>query len=166
LLPFVHRVVGYDLPGIDPHPAMQISSNLHATLAAAQLVTLHLPLTPQTRHIIGASELAVLPEGSVLVNVSRGGLVEEVALADALRSGHLAGAALDVFETEPLPPDSPLRDAPNLVLSPHIAWYSSQSGPRLGTWTVADVLGVLGGGRPSHGRIASRTGSTSRIDVA
>lgn len=166
LLPFVDRLVGYDLPGVPPHPTVEIGSDLAATLRVAQLVTLHLPLTPQTRHIIGADELAILPAGSVLVNVSRGGLVDEEALAEALCSGQLGGAALDVFESEPLAADSPLRDAPNLTLSPHIAWYSSQSGPRLAGWTAADVLAVLDAGRPVRGRIAPPSGGAARVEVA
>jgi len=65
--------------------------------------------------------------GAVIVNVSRGGLIDELALAEALSSGQIAGAALDVFAKEPLPADSPLRDAPNLILTPHIAWRSNTS---------------------------------------
>jgi D-3-phosphoglycerate dehydrogenase len=154
LRPFVARVLGYDVPGTPPYAGVDIESDLTSVLARSHVVTLHLPLTAATRHVVGAAELAAMPAGAVLVNVSRGGLVDEDALAAALHSGHLGAAALDVFETEPLPAGSPLRGAPNLLLSPHIAWYSSQSGVRLAEWTVADVLAVLATGQPRHGRFA------------
>jgi D-3-phosphoglycerate dehydrogenase len=171
LRPFVDRVIGYDVPGTpsfevagtapnsapgsSPVSTVEVSDDLAGVLAASGVVTLHLPLTDATRHLLGAAELAAMPRGSVLVNVSRGGLVEEEALAEALTSGHLAGAALDVFVDEPLPEDSPLRGTPNLVLTPHIAWYSTASGFRLADWTVADVLAVAAGGAPGHGRLAA-----------
>jgi D-3-phosphoglycerate dehydrogenase len=93
-------------------------------LARADVVSLHVPLTEGTRHLIGAAELAAMRPGALLVNDSRGGTVDEAALVDALADGRLAGAALDVFEREPLPADSPLRSAPNLLLSSHTAGYS------------------------------------------
>jgi phosphoglycerate dehydrogenase-like enzyme len=79
------------------------------------------PLTEQTRGLIGAAELALLRPGAVLVNIARGPVVDEEALVSALRSGHLGGACLDVFATEPLPPASPLWDMPNVIVSPHSA---------------------------------------------
>lgn len=99
--------------GLDP-------SDLEHVLATADVITLHVPLTDRTRQMISSAQLALMREGSYLVNAARGGLVDEAALADALRDGHLAGAALDVFEIEPLTEDSPLRDVPNLVLTPHL----------------------------------------------
>lgn len=123
--------VGFDVLVHDPHvPAERIeaaghrAATLDEALAQADVVSLHVPLTPATRHLIDGAALARLRPGSALVNTCRGGLVDESALADALRSGHLGAAALDVFESEPLPADSPLRHAPNLQLSPHAAWYS------------------------------------------
>ena len=80
-----------------------------------------LPLTSATRGIVGARELAALPEGAFLVNIGRGGLVDEAALLAALRAGRLGGAGLDVFDTEPLPADSPLWAAPRLIITPHVA---------------------------------------------
>ena len=74
--------------------------------------------------MIGARELALLAPGSLVINIGRGGLVDEDALVAALHSGHIAGAALDVTEIEPLPLDSPLLDAPNVILTPHVAWVS------------------------------------------
>ena len=90
-------------------------------LAEADIVTLHLPLTAETRHIIGASQLAAMKRGAYLVNTSRGALIDESALVDALASGRLAGAALDVFEKEPVPAGHPLTRLANVVLTPHIA---------------------------------------------
>lgn len=96
-------------------------------IATSDVLSLHVPLTEATRHMISADAIARMPHGAVLVNVSRGGLVDEHALAAALRSGHLGGAGLDVFEREPLPADHPLRSAPGAVLTPHSAWKSRSS---------------------------------------
>jgi D-3-phosphoglycerate dehydrogenase / 2-oxoglutarate reductase len=107
------------------------------------VLTLHLPLTAATHHLIDAQALARLPAGAIVVNTSRGPLVDEAALAAALRSGRLGGAALDVFAHEPLPAESPLRDLPGVILSPHAAWYSPQARtelPRLATQQVLDFL--------------------------
>lgn len=97
---------------------------LEAVLRSSQYVVLTLPLTPQTRRLIGTRELEWMRPEGVLVNVGRGALVDEQALMEALRSGRIRGAALDVFETEPLPPDHPLWDLPNVLLTPHVAGNS------------------------------------------
>jgi phosphoglycerate dehydrogenase-like enzyme len=94
---------------------------LHEALGKAENLVLCAPQTPETEEMIGAAELACLPEGAVLVNVGRGALVDEDALIDTLRSGRLLGAGLDVFREEPLPPDSPLWDLDNVIVSPHSA---------------------------------------------
>ena len=83
-------------------------------------VTVHTPLTPETRHMLGAKQLALLPKGARVINCARGGIVDEQALLAALDSGHLAGAALDVFEVEPVPADSPFLKQPKLVVTPHL----------------------------------------------
>ena len=90
-------------------------------LQQADVLTLHAPLTAQTRHMIGAAQIAQMKRGTYLINTSRGGLIDEAALISALESGHLAAAALDVFETEPLPAGHPLTRMKNVVLTPHIA---------------------------------------------
>jgi len=108
-----------------------------------------------THHMIGERELGIMPKGSILVNVSRGGLVDEDALIKALESDHLDGAGLDVFETEPLPESSKLRTTKNLILTPHIAWYSQSAGPRLMEWGVRDVLSYLSGGSELNGKFAA-----------
>jgi len=117
-------------------------------------VTLHMPLTPETRSMIGARELGLLPDGAIVVNVSRGGLIDEADLRAALEGGRLAGAALDVLTTEPPRPDDPILGAPRLLLSPHLAWYSSASELRVRTQVLDGVLACLAGDPPQTGRIA------------
>ena len=95
-------------------------ADLPGLLPSADWLIVLVPLTPQTRGFIGAAQLAALPRGARFVNIGRGPTVVEPALIEALRSGHLAGAALDVFEQEPLPAESPLWDMPNVIVSPHI----------------------------------------------
>jgi D-3-phosphoglycerate dehydrogenase len=94
--------------------------DLNEILETADFVSIHVPLTEETRGIVGREALAALKSSAFVINASRGGVLDEEALAEALRSGDIAGAALDVYEEEPLPDDSPLRGAPNLVLTPHL----------------------------------------------
>jgi phosphoglycerate dehydrogenase-like enzyme len=96
-------------------------------LGAVDVLSLHVPLVPETQGLIGAAELALLRPGAVLVNTARGPLVDEAALLDALRSGRLAGAGLDVFAHEPLPADHPLLGLPNVVVMPHVAWLTQET---------------------------------------
>jgi phosphoglycerate dehydrogenase-like enzyme len=96
-------------------------------LDASEILSLHLPLTPDTQHLIDAAALARLPDGAVLVNTSRGGIVDEAALVTALRNGKIAAAGLDVFTDEPLPADDRIATAPNVVLAPHVAWLTGPS---------------------------------------
>jgi glycerate dehydrogenase len=110
-------------------------------------VTLHVPLTPATRHLIGAAELALMKPGAVLINTARGGVVDEVALLAALRSGQLGGAALDVLGVEPPPADHPLlsADLPNLIVTPHVAWASRQAQQRLADEVVENIAAFVRG---------------------
>lgn len=94
---------------------------LDALLAEADIISLHLPLAPDTQHLIGAAELARMRPTAVLINTARGPLIHQAALVGALRAGQIAGAGLDVYETEPLQPDDPLLALPNVVVTPHIA---------------------------------------------
>jgi glyoxylate/hydroxypyruvate reductase A len=100
-------------------------------LARTDVLVLCVPHTPQTEAMIGAAELAALPQGAYFINIARGAVVDEAALVEALRSGHLAGAALDVFAEEPLPESSPLWTMPNVIVSPHSASTSDRENERL-----------------------------------
>ncbi len=104
---------------------------LHELLPRLDALVLALPLTPETRHMIGATELAMLPAGAHVVNVGRGELIDEAALIDALTSGHIGAASLDVTEVEPLPGESPLWSLPNVIITPH------SSGSTSSTWSRA-----------------------------
>lgn len=116
-------------------------------LATADAVSLHVPLTAATRGLIDARALARMRPDAVLVNAARGGVVDEGALADALRAGRLAGAMLDVFAEEPLPAGSALAGAPNLILTPHVAGVTEESNVRVSAATAANVRRVLERGR-------------------
>jgi glyoxylate reductase len=116
-------------------------------LERSALVSLHVALAPETRGLVGRAELARMPAGSVLVNTARGGIVDEQALAEALRSGHLHAAGLDVFAEEPLPADSPLRELPNVVLAPHVGSATVATRERMAERAVANLLAGLAGER-------------------
>jgi phosphoglycerate dehydrogenase-like enzyme len=119
LAPFCTRGVFFD-PEVAAHAGLS-RVELPQLLAESDVVTLHLPLTPQTRHLMSRENLARMKPGAYLVNTARGGLVDEAALLEALKAGRLAGAALDVFEEEPVRAGHPLAALPNVVLTPHIS---------------------------------------------
>ncbi len=119
--------------------------SIESLFAEAGILSLHLPLTAETRHFVNASRLAAMKPTSVLVNTSRGGLVDTIALAGALRENRLGGAGLDVFETEPLAADHPLRTAPGALLTSHTAWYSEASVPRLQRLAAEEAIRALRG---------------------
>ena len=136
-------VVAYD-PLLDAaHPAWQLARNvsLDGVLALADVVSLHVPLTDATRNMIGAKQLAAMKPGAILINAARGGVVDEAALADALKDGQLGGAALDVFETEPLSADAGAKFSgiANLILTPHIAGVTEESNVRVSE-LIADLV--------------------------
>jgi (S)-sulfolactate dehydrogenase len=135
------RVIAHD--AAMPAGADLPSLALDALLAQADVVSLHVPLLDSTHHLIDARRLTAMKPGAVLINTARGGVVDEAALAEALRSGHLAGAALDVFEAEPLPAGSPLADCPNLLLTPHIAGVTAEANERVSALIAAKVLEAL-----------------------
>ncbi|MEZ0494521.1 C-terminal binding protein [Kineococcus sp. TBRC 1896] len=122
-------------------------------LARADAISLHCPSTPATERLIGPDAFAVMRPGTVLVNTSRGALVDTGALVDAIASGTIAAAALDVFDTEPLPPDSVLRDRPEILLTPHAAFYSLGSLAALQRLAADEVARALQG-RPLRCRVA------------
>lgn len=149
------RALGMQITGYDPHlPADHPAwaglgarkLELDALLAEADVVSLHVPLTPQTRGMIGVQAIARMKPGAVLINAARGGVVDEAALAAALREGRLGGAALDVFETEPLTAEAGATFAgiESLILTPHIAGVTEESNRRVSEVTAANVLKHLG----------------------
>jgi D-3-phosphoglycerate dehydrogenase len=123
-------------------------TDLDTLLATADIVTVHCPLNAGTQGLIGAAQLARMKPTAFLINTARGPIVEEAPLVAALRGGHLAGAALDVTEPEPPPPDSPLLGLPNLLLTPHSAYYSEQAREEVRRRAVEQILAVLRGEQP------------------
>jgi phosphoglycerate dehydrogenase-like enzyme len=119
----------YDVPGVTSY--VTVPGEFDAALAATDALVLACPLTEQTRGMIGARQLGLLRRGAVVVNVSRGAVVDEEALVGALASGHLGGACLDVFAAEPLPAGSPLWDLPNVIISPHSASTAAAENSRI-----------------------------------
>ncbi len=157
------EVVGYDphLPDT-PETAARLAAlgvhrvSLEELLASAGVVSLHLPLTEQTHHLIDAAALARMPAGSTLVNVSRGGLVDPVALRDALDRGHLRGAALDVLDVEPAPVDHPLVGHPRVLLTPHVAYLSDHTLREYVRVQAQNVVSYGERGVPDHTVVAPR----------
>ena len=125
--------------GYEPAP------DLDAALARADYVTLHCPKTPETIGILDAARMARLKQGACIVNTARGGLLDEAALADAIRSGHLAGAGLDVFDPEPPDPAHPLLHMETVYASPHVAGVTTEAWAAIGVVTAQNLLSVLDG---------------------
>ncbi len=144
------RALGMSVMAYDPYAApggeVELTS-LEAVLAEADVISLHTPLTPETTHLIDARRLAALKPGAILINAARGGIVDEPALVEALKGARLGGAALDVFEVEPLTEAAAARFAgcPNLILTPHIAGVTDESNARVSAVTAQAVLEVLDG---------------------
>jgi D-3-phosphoglycerate dehydrogenase len=113
--------------------------------AQADIICINAPLTETTQHMIDATALAKMKQGVILVNTGRGGIIDTPALIDALRGGQVAYAGLDVFEDEPPPPDYPLYNIDNVLLTPHIAAYSTRSGPRTAAMAAEEVVRALRG---------------------
>src|SRR5947208_2547084 len=143
---FGMRVVAYD-PYLSATRArslqVELVDELDDLLASADFISLHTPLTAETRHILDEARLQKTKRGVRIINCARGGLIDEAALLKALQDGHVAGAALDVFETEPLPADSPLRSAPNLVLTPHLGASTAEAQESVGIEIAQSIRAVL-----------------------
>src|SRR5213082_1747389 len=122
---------------------VELVEELDELLAAADFISLHTPLTAETRHILNAERLAKTKCGVRIINCARGGLIDEEALADAISSGQVAGAALDVFETEPLPADSPLRKISKLVLTPHLGASTAEAQESVGIEIAQSIRAAL-----------------------
>lgn len=122
---------------------------LEALLAASDFVSLHVPLTAETRHMIGAAQLARMKPTAILVNTSRGPVVDEAALVETLRAGRIGGAGLDVYEREPQPAAG-LVELANVVVLPHIGSGTRETRTRMSTMAARSILDVLAGHRPAH----------------
>lgn len=127
-----------------------VKSSLENLCREADLLSLHVPLSQATRHLIGREQLALMKPTAVLVNTSRGGLIDEQALYDALRNNRLFAAGLDVFETEPVNADNPLLSLPNVICTDHTAWFTEESVIELQRKAAQEVLRVFEGNRPLH----------------
>jgi D-3-phosphoglycerate dehydrogenase len=146
------RGFGFRLAAYDPFVPAEVMAqsgvsplDLDELFAASDVLSLHLPLNAQTRHTVGRHQLSRMKRSAVIVNTSRGGLIDTVALAEALASGQLGGAGLDVFESEPLEADHPLRSCDNALLTSHVAWYSDQSVPLLRQLAAEECVRALTG---------------------
>jgi D-3-phosphoglycerate dehydrogenase len=153
------RAAGFEMRVIanDPYLTEEQAAEHGAKLVAlaellhrADVITVHTPLTPQTRGLLGRAQLEATKPGAFLLNVARGGIVDERALADALSSGHLSGAAVDVYTSEPMTPDNPLRAAPNLVLTPHLGASTTEAQDRVGLEMAEQVVMALAGVTPPY----------------
>jgi glyoxylate reductase len=132
------------------HSSRSSGVPLEELLARADVVSVHTPLTPETRHLIDAAALERMKPTALLVNTSRGGVVDQEALRSALLEGRIGGAALDVTEPEPLPPDDPLLDAPNLLVVPHIGSATVRTRARMAEMAVENLLAALDGRPMPH----------------
>ncbi len=155
------RAVAFEMKVIanDPYATEAKAQSLGARLVdldellrTSDIVSVHVPATAQTRNLLDAAALAKMKKGAFLVNAARGEAVDEAALAQALKDGRLGGAALDVFPTEPLPADSPLRDAPRMVFTPHLGGSTLEAQENVAVDVAQQVLDVLAG-RPPHSAV-------------
>lgn len=154
----VRLLVGFDCPikAYDPHVDPELAAGFGVQLApldevlSSDVVSVHAPHVPATHHIINADTIALMPRGAVLINVGRGPLVDELALAEALASGQIAGAGLDVFEVEPAKADNPLFAFPTVVATTHAGADTAQAYQRIGLATAQAIIDVFSGHRPAH----------------
>lgn len=154
----IARALGMQVRAFDPFAnaeraaalGVELVSSLDDVLRVADVVSIHCPYIPETHHLINAERLAQMRSGTYLINVARGPIVDEAALIDALRSGHLAGAGLDVFDPEPPASDNPLFGLPNTICTPHIASYTEAGVRRMQTMASEQVALALRGERPTY----------------
>jgi D-3-phosphoglycerate dehydrogenase len=162
---FRMRVLAFD-PYADPARAGQLGVELSPTiepvLRESDFVSIHAPLTAETRHIVAAPQLAAMKSSAFLVNCARGGLVDEAALADALRAGTIAGAGIDVWAEEPPPADHPLLHEPRCIVTPHVAGGSVEARRETARMVAEETLRVLRGEAPRHSYNPQLSGVTAR----
>lgn len=152
------RSVGMKVSAFDPFAAAEraeelgvdMASSLAALLAESDVVSLHLPLSADTRHLMDAAALGQMKKGAILVNVSRGGLIDETALLKALESGHLRGAGLDVTDPEPAPADHPLLQRNDVIVTPHVGSASAAGKRRILSGAIHHLKQALRGERPDR----------------
>jgi D-3-phosphoglycerate dehydrogenase / 2-oxoglutarate reductase len=147
------RVIAHDpfaLPARAAALGVELAPTLRDVLTVADVVSIHCPSIPETHHLINAETLALMRPGSYLVNVSRGAIVDEEALVEALRSGHLAGAGLDVYEPEPPPADHPFFSLPNTVCTTHVGSYTVAGVLKMQMQVCEQVAMALRGERPTN----------------
>lgn len=135
-----------------------MASDLDDFLRRVDILSLHCPLTEQTRGLIGKRELALMKAGSIIVNTARGPVIDEAALIESLRSGHLGGAGLDTFEIEPLQAGSPLRELANVILTPHVAGVTRQAALQVAINTATNIVEYLGGRALPPGNLVAGPG--------
>jgi phosphoglycerate dehydrogenase-like enzyme len=143
------RAAGFGMEVV--HSSRSSGVPLEELLERADVVSLHCPLTPETRHLIGDEALARMKPTALLVNTARGGVVDQVALRRALVEGSIAGAALDVTDPEPLPADDPLLEAPNLIVVPHVGSATVRTRARMAEMAVENLLATLAGDPMPYG---------------
>jgi D-3-phosphoglycerate dehydrogenase len=142
------RVLGFD-PYKEPWPeGIERCVGLEPLLRQADFISIHVPLTKETKDLVGAEALAKMKPTAILVNTARGGIVNEAAVADAVKAGRLAGAGLDVVVDEPLTPSHPLNGVPNIILTPHMAGVTEEAMMRMAQDSAQDILRVLRGDAP------------------
>ena len=145
--PFGMQVTAYSPTTPDTlFQSIRRAANLPDLLADSRILSVHCPYTPQTHHLVDAAALAAMPPGSFIINTARGGIVDEDALLTALDSGHIAGAALDVFETEPPPQNHPLRRHPRVIVTPHVSGVTDNSLVNMGLMAAECIAAALTGG--------------------
>jgi len=146
---FNMRLIGYDIaPNPDAEKIGIKFVSLDELLAQSDFLSLHAALTPQNRGLIGEAQLRKMKKSAYLINTARGALVEETQLAQALREGWIAGAALDTFAIEPLPADHILRKTPNVLLTPHLASFARETGERVSVTAAQAIVDLMRGKRP------------------
>lgn len=150
----VARALGCRVLGFSRTPKPEVENvTLDTLLRESDVVSLHLPLTEQTRGMIGADEIAKMKKGAILINVARGAVTDEAALAEAILSGHLGGLGVDVYSTEPFPPEHPffaIRSLPNVCLTPHMAWGACEARERCLAEVVQNIRAFAAGERRSR----------------
>jgi len=146
------RVLVYD-PYVEESNLRELGvekTELDELLRQSDFVSLHVPLNESTRHLIDREKISLMKRTAYLINTARGGVVDEKALAEALKSGQIAGAALDVFDVEPLPADSPFFDCPNVIMTPHVGAHTYEAILRMNMMAAESILDFFNGKIPKH----------------